>query len=115
MSTTFPWWIIPLFVLAVPLAILYMRTVYGERRWWLYVVVSLAILNMLTFLLWGFLPYPLPWFLIPWVLSGLIVAFLWFKYRNSGTYDSLPDEAVPPPQAQEYHDIDDDHDDTKTL
>jgi len=46
---TFPWFIIPMFVLAIPLIVVYMRTTYAESRVWLYVCVSLVVLNIMFF------------------------------------------------------------------
>jgi len=84
----FPWWIIPFFVLGVPIAILYMKIIYDETRLWRYVMVSLIILNVLIFLVWGFLNTPIPWFLAVWFGSVVITIILYFKCREK-TLESM--------------------------
>jgi len=76
-----------MFVLAIPLIVLYMRTTYAESRVWLYVCVSLVVLNIMFFLVWGFVPSGFPWFLVLWVVSAAIVVFLVWKFRGNGAYE----------------------------
>lgn len=83
----FPWFFIVLILTAIPLIILYMREIYNEYRWWLYVIVALMMLNIMTFVIWGFVPSAFPWFVIVWGGLGGIAAFLWFRYRGESGYD----------------------------
>eukprot|EP01125_Pyxidicula_operculata_P008945 TRINITY_DN2954_c0_g1_i1.p1 TRINITY_DN2954_c0_g1~~TRINITY_DN2954_c0_g1_i1.p1 ORF type:complete len:357 (+),score=56.66 TRINITY_DN2954_c0_g1_i1:1058-2128(+) len=85
----FPWWIIPMFVLGIPLAVMYLRVHNNETRWWVYIVVSSIIVNVLLFLVWGFIPSAFPWFLIPWGVSGSFAAFMWWRNRDSGHYNAI--------------------------
>jgi len=78
----FPWFLVPACLLAIPVVIFYMRDVYGEGRWWLYVVVTLVFINLMCILIWGFTAVPWPWFLLILVPSGGLCAFLWYRYRN---------------------------------
>jgi len=106
----FPWFLIPACLLAIPTVIFYMRDVYGESRWWLYVIVTLIFLNLMCFFIWGFTTVPWPWFLLVFFPSGAIIGFLFFRYRNDdysvvrvGPSDvqtgSFP-AASPPPMAK---------------
>jgi len=83
----FPWFIVPIFLLAIPLVIMYMRVYYAEYRSWLYICVTLVIINVMIFLVWGFAPNSkFPWFLVVWAASVAIMLGLYSKYRNEGNY-----------------------------
>jgi len=88
----FPWWIIPMFLLAIPLVIVYMRTIYTEYRVWLYIVVSLILFDIMIFLIWGFVNSGIPWFLIIWGASAGAIAFLFWRNKNE-YYDAVQDSA----------------------
>jgi len=86
----FPWWIIPIFILAAPLAVVYMRNIYGEMRIWVYFIVCLILINIMFFLIWGFVESNIPWFLVIWVLSGAAVVFLYWRNKD-GVYEAVKD------------------------
>jgi len=83
----FPWWIIPMFILAIPLIIVYMRVNYAEYRVWLYVCVALVVLDVMFFLIWGFVLSGFPWFLVIWVVSAVVIVLLVWKFRGQPTYE----------------------------
>jgi len=98
-NRAFPWFFVVLIVTAIPLVILYMRDVYNEFRWWMYIIVALNMLNLMVFLIWGFVPSTFPWFLIIWfVLEGVSV-FLWYRFKSDGGYDVFTSGSAPAPQA----------------
>lgn len=49
-----PWFLYPLFALALPVVLHRMRFVYKETRLWAYVAVVLIVINLLLFLAWIF-------------------------------------------------------------
>jgi len=94
----FPWFVLPMFLLAVPLSVVYMRMSYAETRIWLYVIVSLVLVDLMLFLVWGFVDSGFPWFLIVWAVSGAVIIFLYWKFKGEGTYDVVAqDGAIPYP------------------
>jgi hypothetical protein len=93
----FPWFFIVLTLSAIPLIILYMREVYNEFRWSLYVIVTLMMLNVMTFLIWGFVLSGFPWFLIVWGGLGGISVFLWFRFKGDSGYDVVNVSGAPRP------------------
>jgi len=87
----FPWWIIPMFILAIPLVIVYMRNAYTEYRIWLYLIVSLILIDVMIFLVWGFVDSDFPWFLLLWGASVVAIVFLFWKNKNN-IYEVVPDK-----------------------
>lgn len=73
----FPWFIIPLIVFAVPLVIGHVRNTYQEYRYaqqtlhyssppcriWVHASITLAMFNIMLFLIWGFQDNNIPWYL----------------------------------------------------
>jgi hypothetical protein len=74
----FPWFFIILIITAIPLIIFYMREVYQEYRWWLYAIVTLNMLNLMVFIIWGFVPSGFPWY--PYVC--FVYTFILFYKRS---------------------------------
>jgi len=91
----FPWFLIPIFVLAVPLVIWYLRSVYKEYRIWVYGGVSLGLVNIMMFMIWGFVDSSWPWFLIPWGISAAVIAGLWKFLSNAIGYENVASSTVP--------------------
>eukprot|EP01126_Amoeba_proteus_P046622 TRINITY_DN5276_c0_g2_i1.p1 TRINITY_DN5276_c0_g2~~TRINITY_DN5276_c0_g2_i1.p1 ORF type:complete len:306 (+),score=34.27 TRINITY_DN5276_c0_g2_i1:76-993(+) len=80
----FPWFFIPMCILGVPLVVWHLRSTYQEYRIWVHFSVGLVIFNIMLFLIWGFNLSPLPWFLFVWIISGSVIGFLWWRYRETG-------------------------------
>eukprot|EP01122_Echinamoeba_exundans_P004846 TRINITY_DN15067_c0_g1_i1.p1 TRINITY_DN15067_c0_g1~~TRINITY_DN15067_c0_g1_i1.p1 ORF type:complete len:375 (+),score=49.87 TRINITY_DN15067_c0_g1_i1:14-1138(+) len=74
-----PWWIYPLFALALPVVIYRMRYIYKETRVWAYVAVFAIDLNLILFLAWIFTPSSFPW---PLIVAGVSGAGVWYLMRR---------------------------------
>jgi len=95
-TRVFPWFFIPMCLLAIPVVIIYMRDVYAETRWWLYLAAALVLTNLMFFLVWGFTTVKWPWFLLIWGPSGALVGFLWYKFRDDQSgFARLPGDSAP--------------------
>jgi hypothetical protein len=70
-----PWWIYPLFALALPVVIYRMRYIYKETRMWAYVAVFAIDLNLILFLAWIFThdSFPCTFFQRPALVEMLIL------------------------------------------
>jgi len=82
---SFPWWIIPFFLLSIPVVIAHLKYHRDEHRYWVFGCVSLAILSIMTFFIWGFVESYWPWFLIEWVIALAIIFVLWYYKRNKSS------------------------------
>jgi len=78
----FPWFIYPIGLMGLPILLWYMYSVYSERRWYLYAVVVLFVLNGLFIITWGLLDTVWPWFFVPLVISMLISIFWWYFFTR---------------------------------
>lgn len=90
---SFPWWIIPFFVLSIPVSIAHLKYNRNETRGWVWISVTLVLLSLMTFFIWGFVESYWPWFLIEWGVAGGIIFFLWYtKRRQDDHYVTVTDE-----------------------
>jgi len=80
--TEFPWFIYPICIAGLPLAMGYMYSVYSERRWYLYGAVVCIDINIMILITWGFMDTVLPWFFVPLVISLLILIIWWFFFTR---------------------------------
>lgn len=95
-STPFPWWIIPFFILLIPVSIAHLKYHRNEHRYWVYACVALVLLSLMTFFIWGFVVSYWPWFLIEWGIAGGLIFALWYykRSKDDGTYEMVSDETV---------------------
>lgn len=92
----FPWFFLPLCIFAVPLVIGHVRNTYQEYRYWVHISITLVILNIMLFFIWGFQDSQVPWyghmflpftlerFLFVWLITGLGIGFVWWRYKKTG-------------------------------
>eukprot|EP01127_Copromyxa_protea_P001768 TRINITY_DN11689_c0_g1_i1.p1 TRINITY_DN11689_c0_g1~~TRINITY_DN11689_c0_g1_i1.p1 ORF type:complete len:323 (+),score=44.61 TRINITY_DN11689_c0_g1_i1:13-981(+) len=90
----FPWFFIPLFIFAIPLVIGHVRTSYQEYRVWVHVSITLIILNLMLFVIWGFEDSTFPWFIFVWLITGAVVSGIWWKYLRGPNEGILPQTVV---------------------
>jgi len=94
-DATFPWFFLPICILAVPLQVWWLRANLNEYRLWIYVAVSLITLNIMMFLIWGFVHSTWPWFIVPWAISGVGILAMW-RFFKGGQYSTISDPNITP-------------------
>jgi hypothetical protein len=78
----FPWFIYPLFLLALPLIVYRLKYVHNETRTWVLVGVVLLDINIVLFLTWGFTNVAFPWWPFPAAASLALVVWLYMRWKN---------------------------------
>eukprot|EP01129_Flabellula_baltica_P012664 TRINITY_DN5743_c0_g1_i2.p1 TRINITY_DN5743_c0_g1~~TRINITY_DN5743_c0_g1_i2.p1 ORF type:complete len:169 (+),score=29.97 TRINITY_DN5743_c0_g1_i2:519-1025(+) len=93
----FPWFIFPVLVLGLPIAITYVSQVYSEKRKWVYVGIVSIDVGIMVFLIWGFTQAPFPWFIFVWIPLALICGVFWYFGKGEVTYADMDkgDEESP--------------------
>lgn len=85
----FPWFFIPLIVMATPVMMYRVYNIDGEKKKWPLIVVMVAMTSLLCFFIWIFTYQVIPWFPIPASMLSLnliliyLITFISHRYSNS--------------------------------
>jgi len=80
-----PWFFYPMIALAIPLQCAMAKSVYHEKRAWVYLLIIFGGIDSIVFIVWAFTSSYWPWFIFVWVPTMAFVALAYVMSARGST------------------------------